>query len=666
MTDYNKLTVVKLKEELDRRGLPKSGLKAALVERLNENDAQTAPVSAERPAELTEKVQEIQDIEPAAPSLPTNDTEVSNGTALDNAPSDGKEDDTPALEATGKDDEAWEAPVAAIEPEKIEVPAQHEDNIKASHEQPLLQTELPEQPTNLSVEHSEQTLGTEGVSASLPESATTTEHTQTIRDSANITAQTSKETSVNREEILEDSRKRKRRSLTPPPSSIEVAQKKAKADDGSPVVRLPEDLSMREASPSPTDIERMSGVRMTDATVNGNLHMEEEHGSEEPEKVREEEDKPERDEEKDLPQEQSTEEKEKLDSNDRGDSAAYNNPQSPSRTSPTDARFKNLFSAPSKDVPAPKQDSYGDIDDREVPPALHPATSALYIRNFSRPLHPGNLKEHLASLARPPNSSPSQEMITDFFLDTIKTHCLVRFTTVSAASRVRSALHERVWPEERTRRPLWVDFAPEEKLPKWIEVEQGSGGGRGQPGKRWEVVYEEEEDGKVAAYLQETDGLPSSRPTISNGPRIDTGKGVQGAPSGPRTADLRSQMPPTPRGDAGKGFKALDDLFRSTAAKPKLYFLPVVESVASKRLDKLAAGRGGGRSDEMRRFSFEDDVIVDRGPEFGSGYRGGYRGRGGYSGGYSGRGGGGAYGGGYRGLRGGDSWRDSRGSLQGC
>ena len=659
MTDYNKLTVVKLKEELEKRGLPKSGLKAALVERLNEDDAQTAPVSTERPAEFNDQVESLQDVEPAAPTLSTNDTGVSNGTALDNAPSDGKEDGTLALEATDKGDEAWEAPIAAIEPDKMEVPAQHEDDIETSQEQPLPQSQQPEQPAKSSVEHSEQILETKGASSSLPESATTTEHIHTMRDSANITAQTSKETSVNREEVLEDSRKRKRRSLTPPPSSIDVAQKKAKADDGSPVVRLPEDLSTRETSPTPTDAEPMSGVRMTDTMVNGELHREEVGQSEEPEKIRQEEDKPERDEDKEPSQEQVMEEKENVDSNEQRDSTAHNSLQSPSKTSPTDARFKNLFSAPSKDVPAPKQDSYGDMEDREVPPALHPATSALYIRNFSRPLHPGNLKEHLASLARPPNSSPSQEPITDFFLDTIKTHCLVRFTTVSAASRVRSALHERVWPEERTRRPLWVDFAPEEKLPKWIEVEQGSGGGRGQPGKRWEVVYEQE-DGKVAAYLQETDGLPSARPSISNGPRIETGMGVQGAPSGPRTADVTSQMPPTPKGDAGKGFKALDDLFRSTAAKPKLYFLPVAGSVASRRLDKLAAGRGGGRNDEKRRFSFEDDVIVDRGPEFGSGYRGGYRGRGGYSGGYPGRGGGGGYGRGYRGARGGDSWRDSR------
>lgn len=324
--------------------------------------------------------------------------------------------------------------------------------------------------------------------------------------------------------------------------------------------------------------------------------------------------------------------------------------ESPMKPSPSDTRFKSLFTAPTNLEPASSQSRYPDTEDRIVCPALHPATSALYVRELMRPLKVETLKDHLIALATPPDTDVRPDVMTGFFLDSIRTHCLVGFENISAASRVRSGLHDRVWPNERDRRQLWVDFVPEEKLKKWIDVEQTAGSGRGQPLKRWEVVYEDEEDG-IKAYLQEvgsnSGGLRAAKP-----PRGDAGQGVQVAPpTGPRNSrsEPRSSQQ---RVDSGKGFRALDDLFTSTVAKPKLYYLPVSKAEAERRLAKLAAGRGGGRSEEMRRFSFEEGCIVDNGPEFG---RGGYGRGGGYSGSYRGRG---------RGYRGdasrGDSWRDRR------
>ena len=46
MGAYDKMTVKDLKEELTKRGLPASGLKAALVARLNEADAASAPTES--------------------------------------------------------------------------------------------------------------------------------------------------------------------------------------------------------------------------------------------------------------------------------------------------------------------------------------------------------------------------------------------------------------------------------------------------------------------------------------------------------------------------------------------------------------------------------------------------------------------------------------------
>ena len=84
----------------------------------------------------------------------------------------------------------------------------------------------------------------------------------------------------------------------------------------------------------------------------------------------------------------------------------------------------------------------------------------------------------------------------------------------------------------------------------------------------------------------------------------------------------------------GQGFKPLDELFKSTTTKPKLYYLPVSREVADQRLDRfddlLKKGtfpRRGG--DETRKFTFEDvDQFIDLGPEYAGRGRGGGRGRG--------------------------------------
>ncbi|KAI9755986.1 MAG: hypothetical protein M1815_004348 [Lichina confinis] len=350
-------------------------------------------------------------------------------------------------------------------------------------------------------------------------------------------------------------------------------------------------------------------------------------------------------------------------------------------TTTKDGRFKDLFPARrGNDRPSsPPADDGG----RDVEPALHPATSALYIRELMRPLHPRALRDHLIALAAPPRSSPDSAVVTNFFLDQIRTHCLVAFASVSAASRVRSALHQAVWPEERSRKPLWADFVPEDKIGEWIDIETGVGGGGGGGGgparlsgpKRWEVVYEpvgddnDDNDDDVNVDSGARSGVVAVlREVGAHAPPSGSGAGVRGASLGPRTDRIRptessqhdllhpqrqeqqqqqqqQQTRNEPARSGGSGFMALDALFRSTAAKPKLYFQPVARSLADRRLDLFGrlvssvqssrgeggGGGGGGRGsrggggrgarghahdDELRQYTFEDgDLLVDCGPE---------------------------------------------------
>ncbi|MCJ1385173.1 hypothetical protein MMC17_008294 [Xylographa soralifera] len=654
MTDYSKYTVVKLKEELKARGLPQTGLKAILITRLSEAvSLEKAPVVADGD-EATENAPPSNSedvslkingfINPDSGTPEEASIEGSEGTIKGDKIEDGQEEvQSPLLQA-----------VVHKEENSVQRPAGHESSAVglSAQEQSLVSTAPIETST---VQVNEDTLMPEvdedsAVSAAAAAATTEVQPLETQLSQTDPQPDSSEipQTSANKNEILDDSRKRKRRSHSPPPSTFDSALKKAKALDGSPRVRLPEDMKQ---DPEP--------VGNTLGKVDRSDSMEVDGVSSE-----------------DVQTQQLSEEKvsltprldnaESLQESGHGlgnittkqsplktSSTQIDDMQSPTKFSPSDTRFKNLFAAPAYHAePPPTKAIYADIEDRDISPAIHPATSALYIRNFMRPLQPQSLKNHLLALANRSNDSPSPDVIIEFFLDSIKTHCLAQFTSVSAASRVRTALHDRVWPDERTRKPLYIDYVPEEKLKKWIEVEQNGSSGRQQSAKRWEVVYEQEEDG-VAAYLQEADGTGMPRPSITNiaGPQPK-------APTGIKIVETKPQPAPIPKGDTGKGFKALDDLFKSTAAKPKLYYQPVAESIANTRTERLNAARGGGRSDEMRRFTFEEDSIVDRGPEFGSGWRGGARGRGGYMGGYGGRGGGGGGGGGggYRGGRG-DSWR---------
>ena len=584
MSDYAKLTVVKLKEELKRRTLPQTGLKAALVARLEENDAAQsgagavasqdqekpdegpaaaevkAPEGEEKPVAQEEPVEEEDEATKEPPGRSSPRTEATGPTLgdapLENAGGEVKEIQQDAKVKKAEEMLADEAKMPEIKADDVVAEATKTE----SSPRPAVQaTGDDATPTPSSTRNTSIPIPSAESEAEPPSQiARATEHTQV-----------STQTSVAPEEQFEDSRKRKRRSHSPALLTQDVAMKKLKGEDGSSKAATPEGV----VAVRPTQDEGMKDSPIIESSSSA----------------------------------------------------------PPARPSAGDARFKALFAQGPNAASTDTQTTRPALD-RDVAPAVHPATTALYIRNFMRPMQPGALREHLSALAEPDSSNSDDGILAEFHMDSIKTHCLVQFKSITAASRVRTALHDTVWPDEKSRKPLWADFVPEEKLKTWINVELDAAGSR--PPKRWEVVYEDEE-GTIMAYLQEADSAPR---------RMNTLTSQNGIPSAPASA----KAPPAPTGDVGQGFQALDDLFKSTVAKPKLYFQPVADGVARKRLDRLAAGRGGGRSDEMRRFTFEDDgVLVDNGPEFRPGYRGGS---------VRGRGGGFRRRGGFRG----DSWRGGR------
>lgn len=446
--------------------------------------------------------------------------------------------------------------------------------------------------------------------------------------------------SVEPQEAIEDRQKRKRRSLTPPVSADEVARKRFRTGENEETladvdVTMSNEPALAERRSGGVNIAPTLSKREPSPAITGRGKAE--------------------DEEEGVTDGQHP--------------ASEFEAESPSR--PRDSRFKGLFEAPqpSSAIEEPSRDSGPDLEDEPdhvVEPAIHPATSALYIRDFMRPLNQLQLKSHLAALATPTNREVDQDSVLNFYIDLIRTHAFVSFTSVSAAVRVRSALHGSVWPAERNRKPLWADFVPADRVDDWIDQEKSSQAGGRSVAKKWEVVYHNiDSDRPIEATLEEASDHPTARPTAPRQPSI-SGPGSSDARSGreferPMAEPRAAQKAPIAEPRAPSSFSTLDQLFNSTTTKPALYWQPVSKSVADKRLNSIddATSKDPSRrvDGEINRYTFEDgDVLVDRGPEIfpgirpPPGYRGPARGGGG-RGAFGGRGRGGTYDS-YRGVAG--------------
>ncbi|KAF2248241.1 hypothetical protein BU26DRAFT_329897 [Trematosphaeria pertusa] len=675
MTDYNKQTVANLRHLLKDRAIPSTGLtrKAQIIEKLEQwdNRAENAPAAESQVVKdgaQPRDEEEVQQQEKPGEGGSAVGTGVNEGSeadvntepvtsklpAAEPTPAPEQSDDAPPPTALAPDatmaerstDKA-ETPVEASVPQPTEEVA---PAAPAPDEQPVPQVSEPTpepaaEPTRADLEPAtgDATMPDRTPSPS-PDEKQSIEKPDLLpipeERSATTTADPSR---FNSEELAAETRKRKRRSLTPDLPSQDIRAKKARPSVEAPEVHLKEDEDVVMEQRRPEDEAEQEKAEVTKAEGANGASMGE---------VKEQEAEA-------AP----------------GKEAAPTDTKSPAPQEPEKRpvhekkekapRYRELFQPAAATTP-----TEAIIDDRPIVPALHPATPALYIRNFMRPLRPEPLRTHLVSLASPPSGSPDPTLVKALFLDAMKTHALVLLANTTAASRVRASFHGSIWPPEGNRKELWVDFIPEDRVEDWIKQEEDAirdekesrAAGRPIPAKKFEVVYPEDENGGIEAVFQEVgaSAIPFNPP---KGPRLTT-------TSTPQYNAPPTQSLPTPttsketRQDIEKSFKTLDELFLSTATKPKLYYLPVSDSRADDRLKELnletsrdwtpeerRKGRGmqGSRLDQKVRFGFdEEDRVVEVGGDFGPwteefsggrGGRGGYRGRGGWGG----RGGGGGW-----------------------
>ncbi|TID14710.1 60S ribosomal protein [Venturia nashicola] len=551
-TDYSKMTVVQLKKLATERNISaalKSGLrKPQIIDKIEEADA----------AMSTTQQQDAP--EPA----PGTDDEVVEAPAVVN---DQVMDEVSGVEANPDDEPVappHHDPIQPVEQDSPPKPTVEATNTPEPTTEDIPIPDTEELKPSIVPAEAEAPIPTAEVSEALVAEVPAAQPSSDLN------------TPVPPEEIIEDSRKRKRRSVTPPVQAEEVAAKRLKQDTVQDT-----DIAVSDAPPQVAESieEGKEAVGDSGQKVTGE------------------------------------------------EAVVAPSPKIPAAPKEEEKWSRDgLFSKkhdPSETIVEPEDD--GQITE----PAMHHATAALYIRGLQRPVQFALLEQRLTTLASPPSAAADSDpkVIQTLHLDQVKTHALVLFSSLSAASRVRSSLHNRNWfPEDKWRLPVWVDFIPEEKVAEWSATEEKNNEGR-TGGRRWEVAYVENQDGVIEAIHREENSNTSLAPHQPSG----QGKSLKdstgpppNAPLGPRSSQIQTRPSNVPAPTPGiippsqaATFKTLDELFRFTVtSKPKIYWQPVPKELAGKRQQEM-------KEQGSRDWYPEKILSTDNGKEYRYTFEGG-------------------------------------------
>lgn len=213
--------------------------------------------------------------------------------------------------------------------------------------------------------------------------------------------------------------------------------------------------------------------------------------------------------------------------------------------------------------------------ERIVPPSQKPATTSLRIDRFVRPFTLRAVQELLGKTGS----------VCSFWMDHIKTHCYVTFSSVEEATATRDAVYNLQWPANNGNHLLAEFVDPQEVKLKLEPPPPAAAAAVAAP-----VV-------PVSPATTPREAPPQQAQGNQNTPRQAATPRDHVPPPPPLlkppTSDpgsARDKLPPTPK-KPEPPVVTLDDLFRKTQSSPRIYYLPLSEEEVSAKLAAQAKAK---------------------------------------------------------------------------
>lgn len=204
--------------------------------------------------------------------------------------------------------------------------------------------------------------------------------------------------------------------------------------------------------------------------------------------------------------------------------------------------------------------------ERIVPPSPKSPTNSLRIDHFVRPFTLKAVQELLGKTGT----------FTSFWMDHIKTHCYVTYSSVEEAVETRNALYNIQWPPNNGGRPLVAEFVDPQEVKMRTEAPPPSPAAPVSTGSTTPAAA-------PTSQPQPSPRQPAARQQLPPPPTLPPPPPI----TNPAPAREQFTLPPPPPlpEKLDPPIVTLDDLFRKTKATPRIYYLPLSEEQVAAKLE---------------------------------------------------------------------------------